>query len=130
MLWGLFQKLVIADRASLLVNTVINDYANYGFFEISIAVILFAVQIYCDFGGYTNIAIGAAPWRKQKGNIQKIYQYTDCIWSQRIVAWRKLEFCCMGIDSCCFSMLMCGKVSQKFDRPQPSYSVKIKGENR
>lgn len=60
MIWGLFQKLVIADRASLLVDNVVNNYTNYGFFEISIAVSLFAIQIYCDFGGYTNIAIGAA----------------------------------------------------------------------
>ena len=60
MFWGLFQKLVIADRASLVVNKVINGYQNYGFIEISIAVILFAFQIYCDFGGYTNIARGAA----------------------------------------------------------------------
>lgn len=60
MLWGFFQKLVIADRAALLVNQVVNNYTQYGFFEISIAVCLFAIQIYCDFGGYTNIAIGAA----------------------------------------------------------------------
>lgn len=60
MMWGLFQKLVIADRASLLVDIVINNYSYYGFFEISIAIFLFAIQIYCDFGGYTNIAIGAA----------------------------------------------------------------------
>lgn len=60
MMWGLFQKMVIADRASLLVDNVINNYSNYGFIEIMIAMVLFAVQIYCDFGGYTNIAIGAA----------------------------------------------------------------------
>lgn len=60
MLWGLFQKLVIADRASILVNCVYNDYTDYGFVELSIASILFAFQIYCDFGGYTNIAVGAA----------------------------------------------------------------------
>lgn len=60
MLWGFFQKLVIADRASILVDNVINNYINYGFFEISIAVFLFAFQIYCDFGGYSNIARGAA----------------------------------------------------------------------
>lgn len=60
MIWGFFQKLVIADRASLLVNTILNNYSSYGFVEISIAIILFAIQIYCDFGGYTNIAIGAA----------------------------------------------------------------------
>lgn len=60
MLWGLFQKIVIADRISMLVDTVINNYQNYGFVEISVAVFLFAIQIYCDFGGYTNIARGAA----------------------------------------------------------------------
>lgn len=60
MVWGFFQKLVIADRASILVDNVINNYSNYGFFEISIAVFLFAFQIYCDFGGYSNIARGAA----------------------------------------------------------------------
>lgn len=58
--WGLFQKLVIAERVSLLVNTVTNNYQGYGFLEISLAVFLFAFQIYCDFGGYSNIAIGAA----------------------------------------------------------------------
>lgn len=60
MIWGLFQKLVIADRISLLVNNVINNYTNYGFLEIATAVVLFAFQIYCDFGGYSNIAKGAA----------------------------------------------------------------------
>lgn len=60
MMWGLFQKLIIADRASLLVDNVVNNYTNYGFVEIIIAIILFAIQIYCDFNGYTNIAIGAA----------------------------------------------------------------------
>ena len=60
MFWGLFQKLVIADRASLLVKEVYNNYQNYGFLELLIASILFAFQIYCDFGGYSNIARGAA----------------------------------------------------------------------
>lgn len=60
MVWGYFQKLLIADRASILVDNVLNNYANFGFFEISIAVFLFAFQIYCDFGGYSNIARGAA----------------------------------------------------------------------
>ncbi|MDO4478055.1 MAG: MBOAT family O-acyltransferase [Lachnospiraceae bacterium] len=60
MMWGLFQKIVIADRAALIVDPVINHYDKYGFLEISFAVILFAVQIYCDFAGYTNIARGAA----------------------------------------------------------------------
>ena len=60
MMWGLFQKIVIADRASILVDNVINNYKEYGFVELAIAATLFCVQIYCDFGGYTNIARGAA----------------------------------------------------------------------
>lgn len=60
MLWGYFQKLVIADRASILVNQVYKNYRDYGFVEIALASILFAFQIYCDFGGYSNIARGAA----------------------------------------------------------------------
>lgn len=60
MLWGFFQKLVIADRISILVENVLNNYTSFGFAEITIAIVLFAFQIYCDFGGYTNIARGAA----------------------------------------------------------------------
>ena len=58
--WGLFQKLVIADRVSIYVDAVINNCNRYGFFEISIAIFLFAIQIYSDFGGYSNIARGSA----------------------------------------------------------------------
>lgn len=47
MAWGFFQKLFIADRVSLLVNNVINNYSKYGFVELSLASVLFAVQIYC-----------------------------------------------------------------------------------
>ena len=60
MFWGLFQKLVIADRASVLVNQVYQNYGDYGFLELAIASVLFAFQIYCDFAGYSTIAIGAA----------------------------------------------------------------------
>lgn len=60
MFWGLFQKLVIADRASILVNQVYSSYQDYGFLELTTASVLFAFQIYCDFDGYSNIARGAA----------------------------------------------------------------------
>ena len=60
MMWGLFQKMVIADRASIAADHVLRNYRSYGFVELSAAMILFAFQIYCDFGGYTNIARGAA----------------------------------------------------------------------
>lgn len=60
MLLGLFQKIVIADRASILVDQVYDFYWMYGSIELILATVLFAVQIYCDFGSYSLIAIGAA----------------------------------------------------------------------
>lgn len=60
MMWGFFKKLVIADRAALLVTAVYNDYVNYTGLQIAFATAIFAVQIYCDFSGYSDIAIGAA----------------------------------------------------------------------
>ncbi|MGN1148626.1 MAG: MBOAT family O-acyltransferase, partial [Lachnospiraceae bacterium] len=60
MLWGLFQKMVIADRLSILVDHVFNNVYAYGTFELLTAAIGFSIQIYCDFNGYSTIAIGAA----------------------------------------------------------------------
>lgn len=60
MMWGLFQKLVIADRAALVVNKVINNYDGYGAAQIIAAVLLFSIQVYCDFNGYTTIACGSS----------------------------------------------------------------------
>lgn len=60
MLWGYFLKMVIADRAAILVNEVYNNYWMYGSGELTVATMLFAVQILCDFAGYSTIAIGAA----------------------------------------------------------------------
>lgn len=58
--WGFFQKLVIADRIALLVTDVYGDFLNHSGLQIALATVLFAFQIYCDFGGYCNIAVGAA----------------------------------------------------------------------
>ena len=60
MLWGFFLKIVIADRAAVFVNTVYGDYLTYGGWYLVIATLLFALQIYCDFYGYSVIAKGAA----------------------------------------------------------------------
>ena len=60
MIWGFFQKIVIADRAAIFVNRVYNYPAYYGATESIVATLLFAVQIYGDFAGYSNIAIGSA----------------------------------------------------------------------
>jgi D-alanyl-lipoteichoic acid acyltransferase DltB (MBOAT superfamily) len=58
--WGLFKKLVIADRLSPMVDQVYNDPAGYHGLNVVLATIFFAEQIYCDFSGYSDIAIGSA----------------------------------------------------------------------
>lgn len=60
MSWGYFLKLVIADRVAIIVDTVYGSYTEYGGVYLIVASVLFAVQIYCDFAGYSTIAIGAA----------------------------------------------------------------------
>ena len=60
MTWGYFQKMVIADRIAIMVDTVFSSYYMYGTFELIAAAMGFAIQIYCDFSGYSTIAIGAA----------------------------------------------------------------------
>lgn len=60
MTWGFFKKIVIADRIAVMVNTVYNNPTNYQGLPLVIATLAFGVQIYCDFSGYSDIAIGAA----------------------------------------------------------------------
>lgn len=60
MAWGLFLKLVLADRIAVTVDMVYGAYDAYSGLEILIASILYAVQIYCDFAGYSYLAIGSA----------------------------------------------------------------------
>jgi D-alanyl-lipoteichoic acid acyltransferase DltB (MBOAT superfamily) len=60
MFWGLFKKIVIADRIAAMVNPIYNNPSNYHGLQLLLASYLFAFQIYCDFSGYSDIAIGAA----------------------------------------------------------------------
>jgi len=60
MLWGFFLKLVIADRAAILVNFVYDDLSKFSGAQILVATFCFAAQIYCDFASYSTIARGAA----------------------------------------------------------------------
>lgn len=60
MLWGFFKKILIADRLSVLVDQVYNNAGTYSGWPLIIATYAFAFQIYCDFSGYSDIAIGAA----------------------------------------------------------------------
>lgn len=60
MLWGLFMKMVIADRIVVVVDTVFDRYYTYGGTALILAAFAFAIQIYCDFSSYSTIAVGAA----------------------------------------------------------------------
>ncbi|MFN8278603.1 MAG: MBOAT family O-acyltransferase [Chitinophagales bacterium] len=60
MAWGMFKKVVIADRLCILVNGVYNDPQHYHGVAVILAMIFFSIQIYCDFSGYSDIAIGSA----------------------------------------------------------------------
>jgi D-alanyl-lipoteichoic acid acyltransferase DltB (MBOAT superfamily) len=60
MAWGFFKKLVIADRLALYVNDVYAAPQNFNGLQLTLATVFFAYQIYCDFSGYSDIAIGSA----------------------------------------------------------------------
>ena len=60
MLWGFFKKVVIADRLSVFVNEVYGDWPHMSGANLWLAVVFFSFQIYCDFSGYSDIAIGSA----------------------------------------------------------------------
>ena len=59
-LWGLYKKVVIADSLGLHVNMIFDDYPSYNGGVLCIGLIYFSFQIYCDFSGYSDIAIGTA----------------------------------------------------------------------
>jgi alginate O-acetyltransferase complex protein AlgI len=59
-LYGLFMKMVVADTAGIAVDTVYNSLSEYSGAAILVATLLFTLQIYCDFAGYSLVAIGSA----------------------------------------------------------------------
>ena len=60
MLWGFFKKIVVADNCAVYVNQVFENCQGQSGSTLALAVILFAFQLYCDFSGYSDIAIGCA----------------------------------------------------------------------
>lgn len=58
LLWGMFMKVVVADRLALYVDVVLPDYENYTGLSCFAASILYTIQIYADFAGYSLMAIG------------------------------------------------------------------------
>ena len=60
MAWGFFKKLVVADRSAMFVDAVYSDPQSFQGVSFMVATFFFAFQIYCDFSGYSDIAIGSA----------------------------------------------------------------------
>jgi alginate O-acetyltransferase complex protein AlgI len=58
--WGMFKKVVVADRLAFLVNAVYADPSSFGGFGLTLAVAFFAFQVYYDFSGYSEIARGTS----------------------------------------------------------------------
>ncbi|HXK61178.1 MAG TPA: MBOAT family O-acyltransferase [Acidobacteriota bacterium] len=59
-LWGFFKKILIADSCAIYVNEIYANWTDYSGSTLWLGTFLFAVQIYCDFSGYSDIAIGSA----------------------------------------------------------------------
>jgi len=57
-LWGLFKKIIVAEKLGIAVQMAFNNPEEYHFITLIYAAILFCFQVYCDFSGYTDIAIG------------------------------------------------------------------------
>ena len=60
MAWGLFKKVVIADRISAITNIVYAHPENYSGVALMLGTLAFTIQIFCDFSGYSDMALGAA----------------------------------------------------------------------
>lgn len=60
MLWGFFQKMVVADNAAIIVNRIYGEYESYGGFYIVLAAFLYSIQLYADFAGCVCIARASA----------------------------------------------------------------------
>lgn len=85
-LWGLFKKVVIADNCSIFVNEIFNNYTDYSGATLLLGAFFFTFQLYADFSGYSDMAIGFS--RLLGFNITKNFDFP--FFSQNIAEfWRK-----------------------------------------
>ena len=59
-IWGMFKKVVIADSLAPMVNDIFGNYQDFGGGTLWLGLVYFSFQIYCDFSGYSDIAIGTS----------------------------------------------------------------------
>jgi alginate O-acetyltransferase complex protein AlgI len=85
-LWGMFKKIVIADSLSPIVDEVFGSYSTQNGGTLALGAIYFAVQIYCDFSGYSDIAIGTG----KLFNIELLSNFRFPYFSKNIAEfWRR-----------------------------------------
>lgn len=103
-LWGFFQKLVIADRVGIFVSAVYDDYANQYGVVLLIATLFYAIQIYTDFAGCVNIAKGVSQifGIEIENNFRQPY-FSKSVdefwrrWHMTLGAWFK-DYLCMPVS--------------------------------
>ena len=84
--WGLLKKVVIADNIAILINPIIDDYSTVSSSSLLLAVVLYPIQMYADFSGYSDMAIGFS--RMIGFNVTKNFDYP--FFSRNIAEfWRK-----------------------------------------
>jgi len=87
MLWGFFKKIVIADGCAVFVNEVFANYAQYSSPTLVLGGIFFAIQVYADFSGYSDIAIGLAKQFGFKLNVNFKNPYFSTNWGEFWKRW-------------------------------------------
>ncbi len=60
MLWGYFMKMVVADRLAVIASKLFGSYQEFDSLWLVLGMVFYTIQIYCDFAGYSNIAVGCA----------------------------------------------------------------------
>ncbi|MCH2232328.1 MAG: MBOAT family protein [Crocinitomicaceae bacterium] len=87
MIWGFFKKVVIADRLGIYVDQIYNNPSGYDGLALILGSALFAIQIYCDFSGYSDIAIGVSRMFGIKLRINFKLPYTALSFSEFWTRW-------------------------------------------
>ena len=131
--WGFVKKLVIADRAAIVVNTVFQDYADFNGFQTAVAIIVYAIQIYTDFSGGIDITRGVAQCMgiDLVENFQRPYFATSVSdywsrWHMSLTGWmRDYVFMPMNMSKTMFNLGKWSRahISGMIGKQLPSYIV-------
>ena len=131
MLWGYFQKLVIADRLSIFVTNVYSGYKDLNGPVLLVATLFYAVQIYTDFAGCVNIAMGMSQIFdiELEENFRQPYFSTSVAefwrrWHMTLGAWFK-DYLCMPVAVSGWVKELSKKVRKKWGRTAGKNTVTI-----